>query len=43
MQWKEENNMPGLAIAAVIVFGILFLAWVILPSIIRKKRSKKGE
>lgn len=36
--------MPTAAIAAIVVFGVLFLAWVILPTVLRKRHaSKAGE
>ncbi len=33
--------MPASAIAAIIVFAVLFLAWVVLPTILRKRHIQK--
>jgi hypothetical protein len=32
--------MPASAIAAIIVFGVLFMAWVVLPSVLKKRHAK---
>lgn len=33
--------MPASAVAAIVVFGVLFVAWVILPSRLRKHHESK--
>lgn len=33
--------MPTTAIAAIAVFGVLFLAWVIIPTFLKKRHAEK--
>jgi hypothetical protein len=33
--------MPVPAIAAIVVFGLLFAVWVILPTVLKKRHSEK--
>ncbi|MFA5309802.1 MAG: hypothetical protein WC370_10025 [Dehalococcoidales bacterium] len=34
--------MPVSAIAAIAVFGVLFLAWVVLPTVLKKRHANKA-